>query len=126
VNDDHTPRLGVKLRADWGTGPLWVSKGDGFSDPYDADDITEVIALSDELRAAIAAWDARFQATYNDEYPPDSAFSTPADETTFIADGRALAGWIKGEVPADVTVGYVPLDTGVYEPVEPVCGDERD
>ncbi|GAA4411024.1 hypothetical protein ACFQV2_39865 [Actinokineospora soli] len=98
----------IKLMPDWGTGPLWVAK-DGVSEPYDTDEITEVLSLSAELRTEIAAWDNRFQATFNAEYPPDSAFPTPEDEAVFIADGRELARRVQTEVPGAVVL-YETID----------------
>ncbi|WP_424186404.1 hypothetical protein ACOBQX_00970 [Actinokineospora sp. G85] len=54
-----SPELRVTLRPEWGTGPIWVAHGNGISEPYDAEEITDVLDLSDQLRAAIAAWDDR-------------------------------------------------------------------
>ncbi|MDQ3578094.1 MAG: hypothetical protein M3443_10945 [Actinomycetota bacterium] len=110
--------LRVMLQPEWGTGPIWVATGDDFAEPYDADEVTDVLDLSDELRGAIAAWDDRFQNTFNAEYPPDSAFATPEDEAAWLAEGKQLALRLHRELPAaDVSYGTiggknVPLDDG--------------
>jgi hypothetical protein len=112
-----TPQnLRITLQPEWGTGPIWVAQGDHISEPYDAEEVTDVLNLSDELRSAIAAWDDRFQATFNPNDPPASAFPTPEDETAFIADGKDLAQRIRSEVPhatmeyATIEGKTVPLD----------------
>ncbi|MDQ3405844.1 MAG: hypothetical protein M3548_21025 [Actinomycetota bacterium] len=113
-----TERLRVNLQPEWQTGPIWVATGDNFAEPYDADEVTDVLDLSAELREAIAAWDDRFQATFNAEYPPDSAFPTPEDEAAWIAEGKRLALRLRTELPdAEVSYGTIggkniPLDTG--------------
>jgi hypothetical protein len=110
MSDDAKHQRIVKLRADWGTGPLWVSTGDDFPDPYDADEITEVVSLSDSLRAAIAVWDERFQGTYNDSLPQNSGIRDPVERAAFITDGQKLAQRIKDEVPAGTVVRYEDVD----------------
>jgi hypothetical protein len=109
--------LVIKLRADWGAGPLWVSVGDEIPDPYDAEEISEVAQLSAELLYDIAMWDERFQASYNDATPQDSGIRDAAERAAFIEDGRNLARRLKAEVPNSTQVGYVPMDTGVWETI---------
>jgi hypothetical protein len=110
------PNLRITLQPEWGTGPIWITRGDSISEPYDADEVTDVLDLSVDLREAITAWDDRFQATFNSEYPPDSAFATPDDEAAFIADGKRLALRIRSEVPhaaidyATIEGKTIPLD----------------
>lgn len=112
-------RLRITLQPEWGTDPIWITRGDGIAEPYDAEEITGVLDLSDELREAIAAWDDRFQATLNQGYPPDSAFPTPDDEAAWIADGKQLALRLRHEVPV-AAVTYetiegktIPLDNQI-------------
>jgi hypothetical protein len=100
----------VKLMPDWGIGPLWVSIDGGIYDPYDTDDITEVISVSSELRHDIATWDGRFQATLDDDDPASSGFPTREAETAFIEDGRVLAGRLRAELPGDVIVEYATIE----------------
>lgn len=111
-------QLTIGLRADWGTGPLWVSEGEDFPDPYGTDEITEVTPLSDELSEAISAWDERFQSIYNDESPQDSKFSSEDDEATFIREGEQLAHRIRSEVPTYIVVRYWPLLSGKWVTID--------
>lgn len=102
-------KITVKLMPDWGAGPLWVADG-GVSEPYDAEEITEVLPLSAGLRADIAAWDERFQATLDQDDPRNSGtFPTPEDEATFVAEGRELARRVQAEAP-DAVVLYETID----------------
>jgi hypothetical protein len=101
--------LRITLRPDWGVGPIWVSVAGGATEPYDADEITDVVSLSPELRQAIAAWDDRFHATLNQDIPPESGFSTPEDEAGFIEDGRQLARRIHDELTPEAIVKYMTI-----------------
>lgn len=106
----------VSLQPEWGTGPIWVAVGDTFAEPYDAEEITDVLDLSAELRNDIAAWDDQFTATLNYDDPPNSGFATPEDEAAWLAEGKRLALRLRAELPgADVSYGTiggqaVPLD----------------
>ncbi|MGX7824714.1 hypothetical protein ACTG9Q_06450 [Actinokineospora sp. 24-640] len=108
--------LRVDLRPDWGTGPIWVATPNDGYEPYDSEEVTEVLDLSAELRADIAAWDDRNHATLNHDDPPSSGFPTPEDEAVFVADGKQLALRLRDELPgAEVTYSTiggenVPLD----------------
>ena len=108
MTDGTNQILTLTLMTDWNTGPFWVAVNDGVADPYDVEDIVEVVPLSAELLDAIAAWDQRFQATLNEEYPPDSGFPTPEEDLAFINQGRELARRLKAEAPAEVVVRYAP------------------
>lgn len=103
------PNLRITLQPEWGTGPIWITRGDSIAESYDADEVTDVLDLSDELRAAIAAWDDRFQATFNSDYPPDSAFPTPDDEAAWLAVGKELALRLRQEVP-EAVVTYATIE----------------
>jgi hypothetical protein len=92
-------KIVIRLMPEYGAGSLWVSLDDGGFDVYDVDEITDIAPVSEGLLDALAAWDERFQATFNDAYPPDR---------------------IKGEVPSGVTVEY--LADG---PVHPGHNDQR-
>jgi hypothetical protein len=96
----------ILLRVEWELGPLWVKDDDEISGFYLADEINEVVPLSDDLVAAIDAWDLRYQGLYNKEVPQDSRDFTPEEDADFVAEGRRLASRIKSEVPAHFTVRY--------------------
>jgi hypothetical protein len=76
----------VLVRVEFGAGPLWVSFDDGdVPGPYDADDISEVVSLSDSLLEAIAAWDNQWRSTYVDDDPASSGIKEPQERAAFIA-----------------------------------------
>jgi hypothetical protein len=109
--------LRVRMRPDWGIGPVWIAEpGDGF-EGYDLEEAAEVLGLSSELQAAIEAWDSRFQATLDQDNPQHSgAFPTQEDEMAFVAEGRELARRVQVEAPGAVVLyetvdgQVVPLD----------------
>jgi hypothetical protein len=117
MTDSGDKRLTIGLQAEWGTGPLWVSERDDFPEPYSADEIADVISLSEGLRRAIAAWNERFQGIYNDTAPQDSAFDGPDEEAQFVVEGRELARRMREELPSAVVVQYGGLDSGDWEEV---------
>ena len=84
---DSTEPITIQLSVDWGAGPLWVKVGHEAADNYLADEITEVVPLSDELRAAIETWDERYQQRLNKDDPAASRKFTPDEETEFTAEG---------------------------------------
>jgi hypothetical protein len=51
-------------------------------------------------------WTAAYDATFNEEYPPDSGFADQAAENAFLADGRRLAGRLAQELGAEAQVDY--------------------
>ncbi|HEX7659129.1 MAG TPA: hypothetical protein VF444_06565 [Pseudonocardiaceae bacterium] len=104
---DSTEPITIQLSVDWGAGPLWVKVGHEAADNYLADEITEVVPLSDELRAAIETWDERYQQRLNKDDPAASRKFTPDEETEFTAEGIRLAQRIKSEVPIQISVEYV-------------------
>lgn len=110
----------VQLRAEWETGPFWVSVNDDVSDPYDTDEISEFVALSSDLRNAIAAWDEWFQSTLDPVIPQNSGIRDPDEKRTFLDDGLRLAQRIKHEAP-HLTVEYAPIG-GPVTTIEPVPG----
>ncbi|GAA3868141.1 hypothetical protein GCM10022243_37250 [Saccharothrix violaceirubra] len=106
----------VTLRPSWCVGPLWIRWSEGIAEPHDADEAAAVLGLDDDLRAAITAWDERFQATFDPTYPPDSAFPTSEDEAAWLTEGRRLALRLRAALPHlsvdHETIGgrAVPLD----------------
>jgi hypothetical protein len=88
----------VKLMADYHCGPLWIyDDGDLL-----ANDIPVGLSLTDDLKVALHNWAAAYDRTLNQDYPPDSAFASPAEEEAFEAEGRRL--W--KELQAQLGPGY--------------------
>jgi hypothetical protein len=88
---EHTTEL--RVSADFGAFPLWTVTPDGSVDNIDPSGL-----VSADLAARLDEWARRYDATYDDSYPPDSGFASAADERSFYADGHALAGAVAAEV----------------------------
>lgn len=76
----------LRLMADFGSYPVWESFDDGGLDNLDHKDLP----ISDELKCDLTSWEEHYQGTFNEEYPPDSGFSTETEEQTFYREGRML------------------------------------
>src|SRR5665647_1515482 len=94
----------IKLMADYETSPVW---DEGPGGPGDID--LETLPISIDLRADLLAWSDRFDATLDQDYPPDSGFATPEEEQQFVADGAALAARLVDELGTDWQVDYEPV-----------------
>ncbi|MEE9453302.1 MAG: hypothetical protein V3V13_02820 [Paracoccaceae bacterium] len=49
------------------------------------------LPISDELRQELVEWNQQYQDTFNEEYPPDSGFSSLELEKTHVQQGAKLA-----------------------------------
>ncbi len=81
-------------------------------------DDTDGRVITVDLREAIAAWDGRFQATYNREVPQDSGILDPQESAAFISAGWELAHLLRTEVPTAITVQYATLAGSGWVPIE--------
>jgi hypothetical protein len=89
---------GIRLMADYECFPLWR---DGRNiDPAE-------LAISGELATALTLWAADFDATLNEEYPPDSGFADEQAEQEFRDRGRELARRLADELGGNMTVDYI-------------------
>ena len=88
----HTSRR-VKLMAEYGCDPLWALDDDlsGCFPPGE-------LGLSKDLASAIAAWAARYEASYTIDGVASDTW-TDADQTAHEAEGRRLATRLKQERP---------------------------
>lgn len=73
----------LRLAPEYGCWPLW---DDATGDTLDPEDWP----LPPDLTARLRAWDAAFQATLDDAYPPDSRFVSQEAEAAWTAEGEAL------------------------------------
>ncbi|QQS11192.1 MAG: hypothetical protein IPK81_16580 [Rhodospirillales bacterium] len=72
-----------RLAPSWMCGPLRdVASGDTLD--------IDALDLPADLRAALAAWDARFQATYHPDDPPAGGFADIDAARAWVAEGRGL------------------------------------
>ena len=63
----------IWLMPEWGCTVLWEPGSDHYC--IDPDDLN----ISSGLKKRIRAWAEALDATFNDDYPPDSKFPTPED-----------------------------------------------
>lgn len=96
----------ITLMAEWREDPLWVSRDGGVADPYDVDEISEVVLVEDALLRDIAAWNDDYQATYRPDDPASSGFADETDRQAFLARGRDLAQRLRQVLDPAITVEY--------------------
>lgn len=92
----------VLINADWKAWPTWVVKETGAVDnPAPAD-----LGLSADLSDALVAWADEYDAIFDEDYPPNTAFPSEEDERAWQARGRELAERVARELGADTEVRY--------------------
>lgn len=92
----------VHIYADWKCWPTWVIGEAGAVDnPAPAD-----LGLSAELSDALVAWADEYDAIFDEDYPPDTAFPSEEAERAWVARGRELAERAAGELGPDTEVRY--------------------
>ena len=97
--------------AEYGGTVLWgVRAADiGAVDP-------DNLPLTTELKIALRAWADTYDNTLNQEYPPDSAFASPAEEEAFEVEGRRLWRELQTQLGPDYKVVYKSIrDNRLYE-----------
>jgi hypothetical protein len=100
----------MKLMADYHCFPLWKAGGEvGNVNPDD-------LPLTGDLKTALRNWSASYDRTLNQEYPPDSAFASPAEEEAFEVEGRRLWRALQEQLGPDYKVAYQSIrDNRLYE-----------
>ena len=78
----------LRLHPEYGAGPLWEDDWDGESALAPT---SESLGLSAELCEALNTWQAIYDATLNQEYPPDSAFPSERDRLAWEQSGPRSA-----------------------------------
>lgn len=73
----------IRFMPEWQCWPTWDHDAGEPIDPGE-------LGLPPELVARLLAWDDQFQSIFNADYPPDSAFPTPAAEAAWRAEGDVL------------------------------------
>lgn len=91
--DDDQPWLStrIKLMADIGTDPLW-GMDDGRIGPF----APTALMLSDDLVAALDAWNAAYQSSFNEDDPATPKWS-PGEAAAHVEQGLTLARRIADE-----------------------------
>lgn len=68
----------------------------------------EDLPISQNLKIAIKNWDAEYQATYNEDYPPDSGFNSLEEDADHVSRGAVLAEMLQSELRMSYIVKYEP------------------
>lgn len=89
----------IMVQADYFCSPLWDV---GPTGPDNVD--PERLPLTPQLQLALDIWGARFDAILNQDYRPESAFASEAEERDFIATGRHLADRVAQELRGEYAV----------------------
>ena len=94
----------IKVMPEHGCFPLWHNEENevGNIDP-------ESLPISSLLTSQLNDWAAEYEATLNQEYPPESCFSSKEIEVKFLAKGYELASALKTEL-GTVKVTYYDID----------------
>ncbi|WP_263248871.1 hypothetical protein [Saccharopolyspora rosea] len=113
VDGSRWPPLGsrplrVRLGAEWGAGPLWITFGpeESVAANYLPEEVRDVLALPPDLLLDIARWDHDYQRILDENYPPDSKFPSEEAALRFRRTGFALAKQLRAALPPEVTVEY--------------------
>jgi hypothetical protein len=66
------------------------------------------LPLSRNLKEELSLWDKEYQATFNDDCPLDSGFSSLEDEIRHKNAGMMLAKKIQQELNGEYLIEYLP------------------
>ncbi len=89
----------IKLWADYGAFPLW-----GVDEIDNIDPVEMPLNLTTIWR--LQRWQSAYDATLNQDYPPDSGFATAAAEAAFEREGVALWQQLRQELSGEYEVWY--------------------
>ena len=92
----------IRLWAAFMTPPIFNRGQDDYG-PVELDGLS----LSNHLKSAVQAWDAAYQATFNEDYPPDSCFKTPEEAQKHAQEGHELAVRLQQELGDGYKVEYL-------------------
>jgi len=93
-----------RLGAVYGAPPIFNPDVDemGYIEPSD-------LHLSPHLLTQLEEWNAEFQQTFFEDYPPDSGFKSEDDRNRHNAHGADLATLLQRELGAGVRIEFIPL-----------------
>lgn len=91
----------IKLMADYQCYPLWWDEPElvGNIDPAK-------LPLSQETLDRLSNWTSAYDATLNQDYPPDSGFGSEEDAQAFEQEGISLWQQLQKELAPDYEVLY--------------------
>lgn len=89
----------IKVEPEYNYYVLWNVEE---ADYLEGSDLLLSIGLIDRIRH----WQDTFDATLNQDYPPDSGFASPEEEIAFEQEGLAIAEQIQAELGNDYEIYY--------------------
>jgi len=97
----------IKLMADYGCYPLWWVSSDavGAVDPAE-------LPLKLEIMQQLKRWSLTYDATLNQDYPPDSGFASETDTQAFEQEGIRLWRQLVEELAPNYDVAYFSEQRG--------------
>lgn len=102
---------GLKLMAEYGGTVLWHLGGDHVG-PVDPDSLE----IGRQLKKDIAKWAATYDATFCEQNPSESGFTSPDAKSAFEAEGRRIWRELQRELGSKYKVAYFSeLDQCVIE-----------
>lgn len=80
----------IKLMADYDCFPLWEASKDKLEniDPNS-------LKISGDLKESLYRWGKAYDTTLNQDYPPDSGFTTEREAEKFEQEGRRIFNELK-------------------------------
>lgn len=93
----------LRLTNEYLAGPIFCPDPEGMGH-IDVEDLP----ISMELKRAISDWDNEYQETFDDDYPPDSGFTSPDLEAAHKKQGVDLAKRLKKELGENYSIEYRP------------------
>lgn len=94
----------IFLMPEYGCDPIWIEE-QGIKKNITSD----LLPIKSELIQQITEWNDKFQATFNDEYPPESGFLTISEKNTFNQEGCQLTMLLKENLSEAYIIEYLPV-----------------
>jgi hypothetical protein len=94
----------IKLIPEFNSSSLWEMYDDGSEDISPED-----LPISGELQRDLTRWGETYQAIFDEDYPPDSAFPSLEAESDFKREGRELCRRLAAELKDAADVTHSPL-----------------
>lgn len=93
----------LKIAPEYFCSPLWIKRsGEDVFIPI----LPHEIHLSQSLSDRIIEWDDKYQATFNDTYPPESGFKNADDEAAYRQEGMDIRKEITGQLSEEWMIEY--------------------
>jgi hypothetical protein len=103
----------IKIMPEFDMSPLWLKES--ANRPYENVSINS-LDISNSLIARIIEWDSKYQQTFNEDYPPDSGFTSTQEEEKFEECGMTIWQDLKSELSnKTIVIYYSPVRNKLFE-----------